>query len=918
MEQPEGSSSSTAPRNAQPSPTPRQRPSLPSRSTSVPDHRSANRVNVPPASPEVISSLISSLSAISTPAQNHFDDILPNIGTPTTASTPIAPQTELLRDSPRRGRTSRKPSQDNAFGLVYGAYKAPEESADGPLSHPDDAVIAPFVRMAKAPWSESSTEPDASPMRPGSGGSHASSRAPYEEYSGFGMISAEPGPRASTAVSVASSSSGGRKSLKGQFGLLKKASRERVQEKETDRLRRSGSYSGGARPSVSRGSRASLRSMNSMADLTEEAGPCPDGTEKPTAEARPASVDYHGPLQLNRDALNASPGGIGSGRIIPTRESSLRHSHSSSLSKKRRSARHYRFSSAGSKDLKLESDIAEVSQEAEQVTKRIEELKEQQKKIKSEMEIDNTPGKLRRSASHPRPQVSRTSTESASNRLSRNVEASLKAVEECNLDPQDESAPAPAVLTGKSSTKRNSGLLTSRTAGIQSQTSDHLDKNRSKRLSDPAAGIKSHKRTSSGPLTTQRLSMTEERPSSSDSIDDAVNAYIHSPKLTQRVSHPQTGRTIAFSEVGDPKGHAVICCLGMGLTRYLMAFYDELARTQKLRLITPDRPGVGESEPCMDGSGTPLNWPDDVAIICNSLRVTKFSILAHSAGAIYALATALRMPHHIRGRLHLLAPWIPPSQLSSMGTHKEPVPANAVPYSQRILRALPTPILKVANASFMSTTSASITSSLPKHPRKSKRKGGGRETPAPASTETSSSPDATQPHDSHGGDLKISCNTQFSATSNQAGPKVEGAVGPTAALTAQDRERQSDYDNRLTHKIWELATTNANPAVDLLICLERRQTIGFRYVDINRAVVIHHGSRDTRVPVDNVRWLGKTMRRCEVRVLEGEGHGLMASAVVMSNVLTEIAKEWDDWTSVVRGRREGRSATISSRTGITV
>ena len=66
---------------------------------------------------------------------------------------------------------------------------------------------------------------------------------------------------------------------------------------------------------------------------------------------------------------------------------------------------------------------------------------------------------------------------------------------------------------------------------------------------------------------------------------------------------------IAFSEVGDPKGHVVLCCLGMGLTRYLMAFYDELARTLKLRLITLDRPGVGESEPYMDETGTPLGWP---------------------------------------------------------------------------------------------------------------------------------------------------------------------------------------------------------------------------------------------------------------------------------------------------------------------
>lgn len=129
-----------------------------------------------------------------------------------------------------------------------------------------------------------------------------------------------------------------------------------------------------------------------------------------------------------------------------------------------------------------------------------------------------------------------------------------------------------------------------------------------------------------------------------------------------------------------------------------------------------------------------------------------------------------------------------------------------------------------------------------------------------------------------------------------------------------NEQRLSDYHTRLTHMIWDLATTNANPAVDLLVCLERRQAIGFQYVDINRAVVIHHGSRDTRVPVDNVKWLGKTMRRCEVRILEGEGHGLMASAIVMSNVLTEIAKEWDDWTTVVQGKREGgRRSTISQQ-----
>jgi hypothetical protein len=255
--------------------------------------------------------------------------------------------------------------------------------------------------------------------------------------------------------------------------------------------------------------------------------------------------------------------------------------------------------------------------------------------------------------------------------------------------------------------------------------------------------------------------------------------------------------------------------------------------------------------------------------------------------------------------------------MTNLGTHKEPLPNNAVPYSQRILRALPTPILKVANSSFMSATSSSITISLPKSPRRNKRKSFGKDTPAPNASELTSSEqasaakkDVAQARERH------STNNIRRSATTQA-PSVRNAED--FALTAeQQKERQSEYDTRLTYRIWELATTNANPAVDLLVCLERRQTIGFRYVDINREVVIHHGNKDTRVPVDNVRWLGKTMRRCEVRVLEDEGHGLMASAIVMSNVLSEMAKEWEDWTTVVQGKRHRRTTIThhSSRSGI--
>lgn len=279
------------------------------------------------------------------------------------------------------------------------------------------------------------------------------------------------------------------------------------------------------------------------------------------------------------------------------------------------------------------------------------------------------------------------------------------------------------------------------------------------------------------------------------------------------------------------------------------------------------------------------------------------------------------MPQHIRGRIHLLAPWIPPSQMNVFGAQIASPPANSLPASQRILRALPTPFLKAANSSFMSATSSSITSSLPKQKR-GKRKSTGRDTPAPSGRNTvTPGPDK----ENNGRNSSIYPDPSDASALERAArdptdPNNEAAIIAAAAGALANKERQMLYDTRLTHAIWDLATSGANPAVDLLVCLERRHTIGFRYVDITRAVVIHHGSKDTRVPVENVRWLGKTMRRCEVRVLEGEGHGLMASAAVMGGVLMEIAREWEDWMKVtglsVSSRGESGRRTLKERASV--
>lgn len=430
-----------------------------------------------------------------------------------------------------------------------------------------------------------------------------------------------------------------------------------------------------------------------------------------------------------------------------------------------------------------------------------------------------------------------------------------------------------------------------------------------------------------------------------DSIEDAVVDYLRAPRLSRTIKNPSTGRTIAFSEVGDPEGAAVFVCVGMGLTRYVTAFYDELATTLRLRLITVDRPGVGGSEPypSSDKSG-PLGWPDDILAICQDLGIAKFSLLAHSAGAIYALATALILPHLIKGKVHLLAPWVPPSQLEAIShpTASAP-PANPLPRSQRFLRVLPTPFLKAANASFMSATSTSL-----KPASKRKSESGNTKTPprrgasavhSPTTPGRPSSNDRPEynrresmmlmdqympsttplepfPTSSRG--LDESESLVLSATAVPTDPSFTYASTGLNAAEHAESQRQSEYTSRLTQSTWELATRDSNPATDLVVCLERNRDVGFRYTDVSREIVITHGSEDKRVPIANVKWLAEQMNRralglnlgdsgresretwadpsakggCEVRVLQGEGHGLMASPIIMSDVLTEIAGYW--------------------------
>lgn len=566
-----------------------------------------------PTSPELISSLISSLSTISVPLNSHFDNV-PRIDSKDSSDPglPEVPHTAPCFTIP--------PSQQNGFGMSFETRAEVDEPQNTPFLHPDDAASSPVIRMARAPPSPKSPKSprfksfksnDAS-TRPASMDSYASVRAAPEDTA-FGTISTEAVlPRVSTATSIASNSSAGRtKSLKGTFGLLRKSS-SRDLGNEEDRLRKTNSLNDSLRHNTPR-NRASLRSIYSMANVAEEGGP--NSLQEDSSEAQAASTPPtrdHPSIQNTPENHN-NPGGIGSGRYIPTRDSSMRHRHSqSSGSKQRRSARHSRYSSTASKDSAVENGLPGTSNDAEQVTRRIQELKDQQQKIKSELETDDSPAMSTKTSPAKQTKPSRSASQMDQARATYN---------EPNGDhpSMNDSAPSPSVMTGKSRSGKLGQPLSPKNTNFVSQfpkpPSEKDEQARYRQSLEPVTPTKQHRRTPSGHLSAGRPSINTERPSSADSIDLAVEDYVFSPKLTQRVVHPTSGRTIAFSEVGNPKGHVVLCCLGMGLTRYLMAFYDELARTLNLRLVTLDRPGVGESGPHqLDEPSNPLSWPGKSSI----------------------------------------------------------------------------------------------------------------------------------------------------------------------------------------------------------------------------------------------------------------------------------------------------------------
>jgi pimeloyl-ACP methyl ester carboxylesterase len=147
-----------------------------------------------------------------------------------------------------------------------------------------------------------------------------------------------------------------------------------------------------------------------------------------------------------------------------------------------------------------------------------------------------------------------------------------------------------------------------------------------------------------------------------DSYDLAsTTRYLRSTRLTTLMTLQRplyAGSVISLADVGDVGGHAVFLFLGLGAVRYLAGLYDDMASALGLRLICIDRWGMGKTDDLPADRRGILEWSEVVREVADRLGVGRFSILAHSAGAPYAMALSLSLGHRLAGPIHLLAPWV--------------------------------------------------------------------------------------------------------------------------------------------------------------------------------------------------------------------------------------------------------------------
>ncbi len=106
------------------------------------------------------------------------------------------------------------------------------------------------------------------------------------------------------------------------------------------------------------------------------------------------------------------------------------------------------------------------------------------------------------------------------------------------------------------------------------------------------------------------------------------------------------GRGLSYYEFGSADGAPVFYFHGSGSFSGLIGkSLNNAAQKNGIRLICPNRPGIGESDNYPNRRI--LDYPSDVLILADKLNINSFSIISQSGGSAYGFACAYAAPERI-------------------------------------------------------------------------------------------------------------------------------------------------------------------------------------------------------------------------------------------------------------------------------
>lgn len=105
------------------------------------------------------------------------------------------------------------------------------------------------------------------------------------------------------------------------------------------------------------------------------------------------------------------------------------------------------------------------------------------------------------------------------------------------------------------------------------------------------------------------------------------------------------GRLIGYADYGDPSGQPLLFFHGGGGSRLLGELVDEPARRLGLRVVAPDRPGIGLSDD--QPRRSLLDWAQDVGQLADHLDLGRFAVLGLSNGGPFVCACARAIPERL-------------------------------------------------------------------------------------------------------------------------------------------------------------------------------------------------------------------------------------------------------------------------------